>query len=87
MTLDELVQEGKTLSDDDLNLVISAMQKELTARRDKEQQECWNAVCRAIDTYVARYGYIDVMMNGRDELTLYKGDYAFGGVGEISICE
>ena len=39
MTLDEIVQEGKTLSYDDLNLVILALQKEMTERRNAEQKK------------------------------------------------
>jgi hypothetical protein len=84
MTLDELVKEGKTLSYDDLNLVVCALQKEMNDRRDAEQMELWNKVCDALDLYVRTYGYF-TFINGDEEFTLYRGDYAFGEVGEIAI--
>ena len=86
MTLDELVRESKALSYDDLNLVVSALQKEMTERREAEQKKLWNKVCDAIDLYVRTYGYFEIHI-GDEEITLYRGDYAFGEVGEITINE
>ena len=85
--IETIIAHIEQLPTEQLDAVIAVAQKELTARRDKEQLDCWNEVCRAIDAYVARYGYFDVLVNGKEELTIYKGDYAFGEVGEISICE
>ena len=84
MTLDEIVKESKALSYDDLNLVVSALQKEMTDRRDAEQKKLWNKVCDAIDLYVRTYGYFEIHL-GDEELILYRGDYGFGDVGDIVI--
>ena len=86
MTLDEIVKEGKTLSYDDLNLVVSALQKEMSERRYAEQKKLWGKVCDAIDLYVRTYGYFEIHI-GDEEMTLYRGDYTFGELGEIAINE
>ena len=84
MTLDELVKESKALSYDDLNLVVSALQKEMSDRRYAERMKLWNKVCDALDLYVRTYGYFEIHIDD-EEMTLYRGDYAFGELGEISI--
>ena len=86
MTLDELVRESKSLSYDDLNLVVSALQKEMSDRREAEQKKLWNKVFDALDLYVRTYGYFEIHI-GDEEITLYRGDFAFGELGEISVEE
>lgn len=86
MTLDEIVKEGKTLSDLDLGMLVSALEKEYEERKDRKQMEAWNHVCDALDNYVRAYGYF-TFFNGDEEFTLYRGDYAFGEAGEITINE
>lgn len=86
MTLDEIVKEGKTLSDLDLGMLVSALQKEHEMRANRKQMEAWNLVCDAISNYVRVYGYFTIY-NGDEEFTLHRGDYAFGEVGEIAINE
>lgn len=86
MTIDDLVAHGKALRDEELSIMVIALQKELEDRRNKEQMKMWNKVCDAIDAYVRTYGYF-TFINGDEEFTLYRGDYAFGEVGELCINE
>ena len=50
------------------------------------KKKLWDKVREALDRYVHTYGYFDICI-GDDEMTLYRGDYAFGEIGEISINE
>ena len=86
MTLDELVALGKGLRGEELKILLRELEKEMTHRDEKEQKECWNKVCEALDHYVRTYGYF-TFINGDEEFTLYRGDYAYGEVGEIAINE
>ena len=86
MMLDELVALSKGLRDEELKILLRELDMEVTRRDEKAQMECWNKVCDALDCYVRTYGYFTII-NGDEEFTLYRGDYAFGGVGEIAINE
>ena len=85
-TIDELVALGKALRNEELEILLHELDKEKTHRDEKAQQECWNKVCDALDYYVRTYGYF-TFFNGDEEFTLYRGDYAYGEVGEIAINE
>ena len=86
MTLDEIVAQGKSLSDDDLLAVSLAFNREVEQRRDRERADAWNKVCNAIDNYVGNHGYFTIFVN-EEEFYLHRGDYAFGEIGELSIVE
>ena len=86
MTIDELVALGKGLRDEELKILLRELDKEMTHRDEKAQMECWDKVCEALDLYVRTYGYF-TLINGDEEFTLYRGDYAYGEVGEIAINE
>lgn len=86
MTIDELVALGKSLRNEELKTLLRELDKEMTHRDEKAQMECWNNVCNALDLYVRTYGYFTII-NADEEFTLYRGDYAFGEVGEIAINE
>jgi hypothetical protein len=86
MTIDELVALGKGLRDEELKILLRELDKEMTHRDEKAQMDCWNKVCETLDLYVRTYGYF-TLINGDEEFTLYRGDYAFGELGEIAINE
>ncbi len=85
-TLDKVFAECKKLNDEDFGVLLSAMMREQKDRDCRAQSAAWNNVCKALDDYVEQYGYFTIFYDGED-MEFYKGDYAFGEPGELSVGE
>ena len=84
--LANLAQQACQLSDNDLGRLMAELMREQKARESKAHAQAWNKVCQAIEDYVGQYGYITIHTQ-KDTYDLYRGDFAFGDMGEISIEE
>jgi len=87
-TLDNLFAKCQQLSDEDFEILLSAMKREQQERDTKVQKEAWSRVCEAVAYYTANYGNIRVADYSGDEnveICLYYGQFAFSEYGDIEV--
>ena len=82
-TIDELFAECKTLSDDELSVLMNGIQSEINDRKVRVKREVWNKVVDAINAYTEEYGPIEIW---DDAVSIYLHAREFSHtLGEISV--
>lgn len=87
-TLDSVCACVSQLSDDELDIVLSALMREKKDRDCKAQRAAWAKVREAINHYVAHFGNIRVADFCGDEaveISLIHGQFAFSEYGDIEV--
>lgn len=87
-TLDSVCACVSQLSDDELDVVLSALMREKKDRDCKAQRAAWAKVREAINHYVANFGNIRVANAcGYEnvEIILQHGQFAFSEYGDIEV--
>lgn len=86
-TLDELCAKCKCLREEEFNLLLSALRQEEERRKNAERNEDWQALCKQIDHFTAKWGCITVFDNEGcvGVMNLRRGGYAFTDFGEIEV--
>ncbi len=85
-TLDSVCACVSQLSDDELDVVLSALMREKKDRDCKAQRAAWAKVREAINHYVAHFGNIRVAdYNDGNTVVLEHGFFTCGEYGDIEV--
>jgi hypothetical protein len=87
-TLDSLCTSVTQLSNEELDIFLSALMREKKDRDCKAQKAAWAKVREAINNYVANFGNIrvaDFCGYENVEIILQHGQFAFSEYGDIEV--
>ena len=89
MPLDKMYEDAKSLSDDDLALLLRSLTHEKERRDSLERTEDWRVLCRTIENFISKWGSIAIFEKD-DYMTnvivhLRRGEFTFPEFGEIEV--
>ena len=82
-TVHGLFAECKTLSDDELFVLINSLQSEISDRKMRDKREAWKKVVDAINAYTEDYDSIEIC-DGDCSIYLHAKQFTYT-LGEIQV--
>ena len=87
-TLDDIFAHATQLSDDEFDVLLSAMMREQKQRDNRKEHAAWSKVLDALNDYTQVYGCVSVMRTGDqpcNAIILRSKEFVSPAFGELEV--
>lgn len=87
-TLDAMFAKCQKLSDEDFNVLFTALRREQEERRDRVAKAAWQRVVNTLNDFMKEYGSVSVMRTGDqpcNALILRYREFVSPDFGELEV--